>query len=101
MAPRLELQTVLEGILGSDNVYFQPPTNVQMEYPAIVYNMDFKLPEHANNKPYKMSNRYLVTVISKDPDSPIPDLVMALPECTYDRFYTVANLNHHVFKLFF
>lgn len=101
MAPRLELQTALEGILGSDDVHFQPPTNVQMKYPAIVYNLDFMLPEHANNKPYKVSKRYLVTVITKDPDSSIPDLVMELPECTFDRFYTSANLNHYVYKLFF
>ena len=38
MASRLELQTKFENILGSRNVYFQPPASVQMRYPAIVYS---------------------------------------------------------------
>ena len=37
MRTRLDLQKLLEKTLGSRNVYFQPPPNVQMEYPAIVY----------------------------------------------------------------
>ena len=40
MAPRLDLQKLLVELLGSDNVYFQPPPSVQMNYPAIVYKLD-------------------------------------------------------------
>ena len=40
MPSRLELQTLLEEILGSRNVYFQPPESVKMNYPAIVYSLD-------------------------------------------------------------
>lgn len=32
MNRRYELQAVLEGILGSGNVYFQPPENLKMRY---------------------------------------------------------------------
>lgn len=99
MAPRLELQTLFEEMV--DNVYFQPPPSVSMKYPCIRYERNFILAEHADNKPYKQANRYLVTVIDRNPDSVIPDQVAALPLCVYDRFYTADNLNHHVFKLFF
>ena len=101
MAPRLELQELFVGILESDNAYFQPPPNVKMKYPAIVYNVDYIQPEHANNVPYMLSWRYLVTVIDRDPDSLLPAKIAALPKCVFDRFYTSDDLNHTVFKLFF
>ena len=37
MATRLQLQAQLEEMLGSRNVYYQPPESVKLEYPAIVY----------------------------------------------------------------
>lgn len=99
MGTRLELQALFKTLV--DNVYFQAPPSTLMKYPCIRYERDFILVDHADNKPYKQGNRYLVTVIDKDPDSEIPDQVAALPLCVYDRFYTADNLNHHVFKLFF
>lgn len=101
MAPRRDLQALFLGILGSDNVYFQPPPTIKMGYPCIVYRRDYELAEHADDIPYKRRKRYLVTVIDQDPDSDIPDKVAELPMCTYDRFYTADNLNHDVYKLFF
>jgi hypothetical protein len=101
MAQRLELQGILTDILASNNVYFQPPPSVQMEYPCIVYNRDDQDIVHADNKTYRRTTRYLVTVIDRDPDSTIPEKVGELPLCVYDRFYTADNLNHDVYKLFF
>lgn len=101
MAQRLELQSILLGILGSENVYFQPPPSVQMAYPCIVYHRDDADTHFADNEPYKRKWKYQVTVIDRDPDSPIPEKVGALPMCVYDRFYAADNLNHDVFKLFF
>jgi hypothetical protein len=101
MAQRLELQDLLLELLGSSHVYFQPPPNVSMVYPCIVYNRDFELTRFADDKPYSRKKRYQVTVISRDPDSDIPDKIADLPLCTYERFYTSENLNHDVFKLFF
>lgn len=101
MAQRLELQTLLKSILGSNNVYFQPPPTVKMEYPCIVYSRDTIDIKHANDKPYSLTRRYSVTYITKDPDSVVVEKLANLPLCSYDRFYTADNLNHDVFKLFF
>lgn len=101
MAPRPELQQILVDLLGSNNVYFQPPSNIQMQYPCIVYRRDFLDIRHANDKPYKHKMRYQVTVIDRNPDSLIPAKVAKLPTCSFDRFYTADNLNHDVFQLFF
>ena len=101
MAQRLELQPLLKSILGSDNVYFQPPPTLKMDYPCIVYSRDDIDAKHANNKPYSLTVKYTITFISIDPDSDIVSKLAHLPLCSYDRFYTADNLNHDVFKLFF
>lgn len=101
MGQRLDLQDILVEILGSDQVYFQPPPGVSMEYPCIVYSRDYEETLFADDKPYSRKKRYQVTVIDRNPDSIIPDAVAELPLCSFDRFYTAENLNHDVFKLFF
>lgn len=101
MAERMELQTLLKGILETDNVYFQPPPAVKMVYPCIVYRRDSANTIFADDKPYQYKKRYQLTFIDRDPDSLIPDKIAKLPLCTFERFYTADNLNHDVFKLFF
>lgn len=99
MAPRLALQALLEAL--APNVYFQPPANVQMKYPCIVYRRDFSDTRFADNAPYNNTTRYSVTVIDRDPDSGIPVKVQALPLCSYDRGFVADGLNHDVFRLYF
>lgn len=101
MAQRSELQILLKNLLGSDNVYFQPPPSIQMQYPCIIYNRDDIRTDFANNKPYKYKKRYQVIVINADPDNDIIDKLGALPLCSYERFYTADKLNHDVFNIFF
>lgn len=101
MDNRLKLQTLLEELLGSRNVYFQPPSSVFMKYPAIVYSRDDIRNEHANNQTYIQSTAYQVTVIDSDPDSEIVKKVASLPMCVYDRHYVVDNLNHDTFILYY
>jgi len=72
-----------------------------MVYPCIVYKRDAEDAKFAGNRPYRRTKRYQVTVIDRDPDSPIPDLVGALPMCTFNRFYTADELNHDVYTIFF
>jgi hypothetical protein len=101
MGTRLELQTLLEGVLGSDSVYFQPPPTIQMSYPCIVYNRSDIRIDHANNNPYAHKKRYMLTVIDRNPDSDIPDRVAELPSVAFERHYTADGLNHDIFLLFF
>lgn len=101
MALRQELQQLLESF--TEHVYFQPPVNVQMQFPCIVYARD-AVPtgaEHADNRPYRIIKRYQVTVIDRNPDSDLPDKVEELPTCRFDRSFVADSLNHYVFNLFF
>lgn len=101
MAPRINLQLLLETILGSDAVYFQPPASLRMVYPCIVYKYSTLNTKFADNTPYVSEKRYMITVIDKDPDSLIPDKIASLPKCIHDRNYTADNLNHWVFNLYY
>lgn len=99
MGQRADLQVLLETI--ADHVYFQPPTNVRLQYPCIVYSRDSEVAQHADDMLYHHRKRYMVTVIDTDPDSTLPDEVRALPYCSFERFYVGDNLNHDVFNLYF
>ena len=98
---RLDLQLILEDLLGSENVYFQPPESKELQYPCIVYQRYIGKTDFADGEPYILSQRYQVTVIDPDPDSLIPDKVAALPTAIKNRFFVVNNLNHDVINLYF
>jgi hypothetical protein len=99
MVLRLQLhETLLE---LTENAYFQPPPNYQMSYPAIVYQRSGSHTDYADNRLYRGTKQYQVTVIDRNPDSELPDQVERLPLCSFDRFFAVDNLNHWVFTLFF
>lgn len=101
LSQRLKLQNLLEEILETRNVYFQPPANIQIQYPCIVYKRDIARTQFAGNTPYHYKKRYQVTYISQDPDSDVPDKLAALPMCIFDRHFSAGNLNHDVFNLYF
>jgi hypothetical protein len=97
--PRTELQTLLEEI--TEHVYFQPPSNSEMQYPCIIYRRDDSRTLYAENRKYLHTKRYQVTVIDRNPDTELSDKVEELPFCSFDRFFPADNLNHYVFNLFF
>lgn len=99
---RPALQAVLESLAGDGwSVYFQPPSNVVMQYPCITYQRYDGVSFYADNATYAMFKSYQVTVIDANPDSLIPDKVEKLPLCSHNRFYIVNNLNHNVYNLYF
>ena len=101
MGRQLELQQILVNILGSNNVYFQPPPTLKIKYPCIVYERSSIETIYADDKPYLNHTRYTVTLIGNDPDSEFVKKILELPMCSYDRFFTSDNLNHDVFSLYY
>lgn len=96
---RERLHRILVEILGSENVYFQPPANLKMKYPAIKYSRDRIVNLYADDTVYKQIYAYQIIVIDKNPDSEIVKNVSLLPAISHDRHYTSDNLNHDVFIL--
>lgn len=98
---RLELHEKLCGILGSRNVYFQPPESIKLKYPAILYSLDDVRKTHANDGTYLSALRFSVTVIDEDPDGAVSEKILELPLCRFNRRYQSDNLNHDVFELYY
>ncbi len=98
---RLLLHEVLCNLLGSRNVYFQPPSSIKMKYPAIVYEVARIDNLHANNGVYLSNTGYSVTVIDSDPDSKIVGKVASMPTSKFNRHYEKDNLNHDVYTIIF
>ena len=101
MGSRIELQAMLEELLGSRNVYFQPPESIRMKYTAIVYSLNNNEKFHASNAINKRNVAYTIAYIDEDPDSENVEKISKLPYCNFDRFYTSDNLNHYIFTIYY
>lgn len=102
MASRLELHEEFCEVLGTRNVYFQPPESVKMQYDAIRYKLGGKDVKRANNKLYLSTNQYEGVVITRDPDTTIPDRMLKRFEmCSFGRPYPADNLNHYPFTIYY
>ena len=101
MSRRLNLHEDLCAILGNKNVYFQPPSTIQMRYPAIVYSRKSIENVHANDRVYDQHDSYEIIVIDEDPDGEIYRDILKMPHCSYDRHYASDNLHHDVLTLYY
>lgn len=96
---RLKLHTDLCEILGSNNVYFQPPESIKIQYPAIIYSRSDIENRHAGNNIYDQRIKYKVTIIDYDPDSLIVEKMSKFKFAIFDRHYVVNGLNHDQFTV--
>lgn len=101
MATRLSLQTLLETLLGSRNVYFDPPATKKLSYPCIIYTFGKEDKKRADNILYNHTQAYDIIYVDNNPDSTFPDVLRGLPYCAFDRHYTADNLHHFVFTIYF
>lgn len=99
-ARRLKLQGEFKALLGSSNVYFQPPKGITLKYPCIIYQ---RIPQdilRADNIPYVIKQQYQVTYITKDPVDPIiTSIIEAFEDIQPTRFFVSDNLYHNNYEL--
>ena len=107
MARRLNLQSSLQALVGprtdgKQNVYYQPPESVKLNYPCIVYKRSRPNITYADNNAYSFTQCYEVTLISKDPDWVLPEeMVKQFVHCSIDRYFVSDNLYHNVLTLYY
>jgi hypothetical protein len=100
MASRLELHNELLKFLPK--VYFQPPSNITMTYPCIIYSKSGKNQTLANDGIYLSKQGYQIMVIDKNPDSIVADNIESrFQYCTVNQYYTVDNLYHTTLTLYY
>lgn len=94
------MQNKLEELLGSRNVYYQPPESIKMGYPAIRYSKDDIDSRYADDTSYFKTRRYEIIVIDNKPDNPVIDAILDIPMASFNRHYKADNLNHDVITLY-
>ena len=99
-----KLRSVFEkttGIRNSDDyVKFQPPASYKMSYPCIRYKLIDMPPDFAGNFPYRIEHCYELTVIDRDPISPLREAISKLQFTRLVRVYESDNLHHYVFHIY-
>lgn len=101
---RLILDEKIRRILGSTNVYFEPPASLVMKYPCVRYRLARTDIRFASNKPYLGKNRYEVILIYEDADDDLPERFIFNEEgilFNQERCYTADNLHHVVLITYF
>ena len=102
---RLGLDRILRSIVkarcGVENVYYQPPANLRMKYPCITYELDKIRNRDADDRVYRQTFHYTVTVIDTKPDSEMTAAMSELSKASHDRHFISDNLYHDVFSVWY
>ena len=99
---RVQLHEKLCTVLGSRNVYFQPPNGTQINYPCIIYKNESSNSEYADDKTYKFVPEYSITCISPSSIDNIAErLIEEFPMIRFVRHYVADNLSHDILNLFY
>lgn len=97
------LSEILNSIPGVKKAYFEPPTNIQLKYPCIIYSLQGHDDDFADNIRYRRSKMYKVSILDENPDSEIPEaLEDSLPYCDMiSSPYVVNGIHHFVYQVNF
>lgn len=98
---RIDLHHMLVDMLGSDNVFFDPPEKFKLQYPCIVYSLEGFSDISADNIAYRRMRRYNLTYITPIPEDPFADELADLRYCTLNRPFISSDLYHWSYTLFY
>lgn len=104
---RLDLSTALHQLC--ENVYFQPPQSLKLQYPCVVYSLKLVDSDYADNLTYKTMREYSLVYISPNPDpiyeesgdGMIETILKSFSHIKHVNRYTSDNLYHDAFNLFY
>ena len=99
---RESLSDIFHHTLGIANVYFQPPSNMKIQYPCLVYKRVGWDETQADDQLYTAQPHYQLTWITKDPDSEMPlQLLKTFRMIRHASHFTSDYLYHDTFDLYF
>lgn len=100
MGSRVDLHNELLKFMP--NVYFQPPSNIEMQYPCIVYDKLAPVDLYADNELYLSFQPYQITLAEHNPDSTIAkEIVRHFQNCRITNHFVLDNLNQTTLNLHF
>lgn len=94
------LRAKLIEILGSENVYYNPPSNKRMNYDAIRVTLDDIEQSYADNIVYARNRRYQLTYIGYLLKDEVINKLLDLPYASFDRSYKADNLDHYIIHIY-
>lgn len=105
MRSRLSLHEELVKVLGSRNVYFQPPESIKMTYPCIIYEL-YDISNTAADDDYYLDPRqYRVTIVDTNPDSLVRDKMAKFKSgiglTKFVRSQVINNLYHYTYNIYY
>jgi hypothetical protein len=102
MAERLKLHQELCELIGSKNVYFDPPENIKLKYPCFIYESDVPFDVKANNHSYFFMKRYSVTYIDTNPDNDMTEKMLKhFMLISAGNPYVSDNIHHYPFDIYY
>lgn len=85
-----------------ENVYYQPPDNIRMSYPCIVYHKTGWSNRSGNNDHYIKNQQWTITLIDTDPDSlTAEDIEKHFEYCSIQQYFKKDNLSHTTLRLYY
>jgi hypothetical protein len=103
MDDRIRLHEELVALAGSSfHVYYQPPSNLEIAYPCIIYSRTAGDADHADNQMYRYRQQYQVIIVTADPDDDLFERILwHFPMSRPERHYSASNLHHDVISLYY
>lgn len=100
---RYQLDDELRSLLPEGwHLYFDPPGETGLLYPALVYIKASGDSKYANNLTYKYDRQYELTCIYEDPDDETPaNILKHFAYCRANRHFVTANLHHDTMVLYY
>lgn len=83
------------------NVYFQPPPNIKLKYPCIVYKQAGDSKQYADNIGYIYKRQWMVTCMNQSPFDKASERLALWPMCEFNRAYASNGINHTVYYIYY
>ena len=99
---RRDLSRIFREKLKVKHVYYQQPAPNMLQYPCVIYELDRKDIDHADDRVYRDMNRFTVTLIGKEVDNDaMYDAMLEIPYCQSERRFVNDGLYHDVFTIYY
>ncbi len=99
-----DLRAQLYLIHDTENVYYDPPESIRMDFPCFRFELNNFDVSHADNKAYSKKPRWAVTYITRDIEEieqVAEEMLEHFKYCNFDTSFRADNLEHAVFNLYF
>lgn len=81
------------------NVYYAPTREIDLLRPCIVYMLKSINVAYANNKPYRITRVFSLTLLTDIHGEPFRDQIMAIPQVSHIQTYVVSDVVHDIFEI--